>query len=113
MLTTSGFTVLGQNYAASFAPPVLTSIVNAANDTSPVAPGGLITVWGTGMSPTSVVASQVPLPTALGQSCLSVNGTPVPLLFVSSTQINAQLPNNVMGASKVSAFTRRAASAIA
>ncbi|MGB7762900.1 MAG: hypothetical protein WBL61_23905 [Bryobacteraceae bacterium] len=105
VLTTSGFTVLGQKYGAAFTPPILTSIVNAANDKSPVAPGGLITVWGTGMSPTSVVASQVPLPTALGQSCLSVNGTPVPLLFVSSTQINAQLPNNVIGASKVAIHT--------
>ncbi len=105
VLSTSGFTVLSQNYAASFAPPVISSVVNAANGTSPVAPGGLITVWGTGMSPVSVATSQIPLPTALGQSCLSVNGTPVPLLFVSSTQINAQLPNNVIGPSTISVHT--------
>ncbi|HEY1219160.1 MAG: hypothetical protein ABSE42_08860 [Bryobacteraceae bacterium] len=105
VLTTSGFTVLGQQYGAAFTPPTLNAIVNAANDQTPVAPGGLITVWGAGMSPTSVVASQVPLPTALGQSCLSVNGTPVPLLFVSTAQINAQLPNNVMGPSKVAIHT--------
>jgi len=105
VLTTSGFTVLSQNYAASFVPPVITSLVNAANGTAPVAPGGLITAWGTNMSPVSLVASQVPLPTALGQSCLSVNGTPVPLLFVSPTQVNAQLPNNVLGPSTVSIHT--------
>jgi uncharacterized protein (TIGR03437 family) len=105
VLSTSGFTILGQNYAASFVPPVINSLVNAANDTSPVAPGGLVTAWGTGMSPVSLVASQVPLPTALGQSCLSVNGTPVPLLFVSPTQINAQLPNNVAGPSTISIHT--------
>ncbi len=105
VLSTSGFTILSQNYAASFVPPVITSIVNAANGTAPVAPGGLITVWGTNMSPVSLVASQVPLPTALGQSCLSVNGTPVPLLFVSSTQVNAQLPDNVLGPSTVSIHT--------
>ena len=86
VLSTSGFTVLSQNYAASFVPPVINSIVSAANGTAPVAPGGLVTVWGTGMSPVSLVASQVPLPTALGQSCLSVNGTPVPLLFVSPSR---------------------------
>jgi uncharacterized protein (TIGR03437 family) len=57
------------------------------------------------MSPVSLVASQVPLPTALGQSCLSVNGTPVPLLFVSATQVNAQLPNNVLGPSTISIHT--------
>ncbi len=105
VLSTSGFTVLSQNYAASFVPPVINSIVSAANGTAPVAPGGLVTVWGTGMSPVSLVASQVPLPTALGQSCLSVNGTPVPLLFVSPQQINAQLPNNVLGPSTVSIHT--------
>jgi len=105
VLSTSGFTVLSQNYAASFVPPVITSLVNAANDTAPVAPGGLITVWGNNMSPVSLVASQVPLPTALGQSCLSVNGTPVPLLFVGPTQVNAQLPNNVLGPSTVSIHT--------
>jgi len=105
VLSTSGFTVLGQNYAAAFAPPVINSLVNAANDTAPVAPGGLVTVWGTGMSPVSMVASQVPLPTALGQSCLSVNGTPVPLLFVSPQQINAQLPNDVLGPSTINIHT--------
>ncbi len=105
VLSTSGFTVLSQNYAASFAPPVIKTVVNAANNTAPVAPDGLITVWGTGMSPVSVATSQIPLPTALGQSCLSVNGTPVPLLFVSSTQINAQLPNNVAGNSTISVHT--------
>ena len=105
VLSTSGFTVLGQNYAASFVPPVITSVVNGGNFTAPVAPGGLITVWGTNMSPVSAVASQVPLPTALGQSCLSVNGTPVPLLFVSPTQVNAQLPNNVLGPSTIDIHT--------
>jgi len=104
-MTTSGVTILSQNYAAAFVPPIINTLVNAANDTAPVAPGGLVTAWGTNMSPVSAVASQVPLPTALGQSCLSVNGTPVPLLFVSPTQVNAQLPNNVGGPSTVSIHT--------
>src|SRR3974390_1558898 len=49
------------------------------------------------MAPVNMAASQIPLPTALADSCLSVNGSPVPLLFVSSQQINAQLPANVAG----------------
>src|SRR5208283_100630 len=53
-LTTSGFTVLGQNYAAAYQPPVLKSITNAADATAKVAPGGLISIWGTNMSPVSV-----------------------------------------------------------
>ena len=105
VLSTSGFTILSQNYAASVTPPVITKLVNAADGTAPVAPGGLISVYGTSMSAESVATSQIPLPTALGQSCLSVNGTPVPLLFVSGTQINAQLPNNVGGPSTVNIHT--------
>jgi uncharacterized protein (TIGR03437 family) len=97
VLTTSGFSVLAANYGASVAPPTISSVVNAADGTQPVAPGGLISAYGQQMSPVNMATSQIPLPTALGDSCLSVNGTPVPLLYVSSQQINAQLPFNVTG----------------
>jgi uncharacterized protein (TIGR03437 family) len=72
-------------------------LVNAADQTSPVAPGGLIMVYGSNLSPVNLATNEVPLPTALADSCLSVNGVPVPMLFVSSSQINAQLPFNVDG----------------
>jgi uncharacterized protein (TIGR03437 family) len=52
-----------------------------------------------------MATSQIPLPTALADSCLSVNGSPVPLLFVSSQQINAQLPYNVAGSSTLTIYT--------
>ena len=96
-LTVSGFTVLPWNYDAAVAPPKITSVVNAANGTAPVAPGGLISVYGQQMSPVNMATSEVPLPTALGESCLTVNGVAVPVLFVSSQQINGQLPFNVDG----------------
>jgi len=105
VLTTSGFTVLSTNYAAATAPPQITSVVNAADGKSPVAPGGLITVWGQQMSPVNMATSQIPLPTALGESCMVVNGALVPLLFVSPTQVNAQLPFNVLGYSAMSIHT--------
>jgi uncharacterized protein (TIGR03437 family) len=54
-------------------------------------------VYGSQLSATSIATSQIPLPTALGESCLVVNGTPIPLLFVSSAQVNAQLPLNAAG----------------
>jgi uncharacterized protein (TIGR03437 family) len=105
VLTTSGFTVLAANYDASVAPPQISSIVNAADGKKAVAPGGLVSVYGTNMSPVNMATSQIPLPTALGDSCLSVNGTPVPLLFVSSQQINAQLPFNLGGNATMSVHT--------
>ena len=96
-LTVSGFTVLPWNYAAAVAPPKIAAVVNAADGTLPVAPGGLISVYGQQMSPVNLATSEIPLPTALGESCLTVNGVSVPLLFVSSQQINGQLPFNVDG----------------
>lgn len=91
-LTVSGFTVLPWNYAASVAPPQITGVSNAANFTSAIAPGGLISVFGNQLSPVNMASSEIPIPTALANSCLSVNGLPVPVLFVSPTQINAQMP---------------------
>jgi uncharacterized protein (TIGR03437 family) len=96
-LTTSGFTVFPWNYDAASAPPRIDRIVNAADFSQPVAPGGLISVMGSDLSPVSQSSRQVPLPTALGESCLTVNGVPVPVLFVSPRQINAQLPFSVDG----------------
>jgi uncharacterized protein (TIGR03437 family) len=104
-LSTSGFIALSANYGASVATPIISSVVNAANNSTSLAPGALISVYGTSMSPVNVATSQIPLPTALGQSCLSVNGTPVPLLFVSSSQVNAQLPYNVGGNAALSIHT--------
>lgn len=96
-LTVSGFTVLPWTYDAAVAPPKIASVVNAADGTRPVAPGGLISVYGQQMSPVNMATREIPLPTALGESCLTVNGVPVPVLFVSSQQINGQLPFNVDG----------------
>ena len=96
-LTVSGFTVLPWNYDAAVAPPKITSVVNAADGKLPVAPGGLISVYGQQMAPVNIATNEIPLPTALGESCLTVNGVAVPVLFVSSQQINGQLPFNVDG----------------
>jgi uncharacterized protein (TIGR03437 family) len=96
-LTTSGFTVLSGNYAAATAPPAISSVQNAADGSTNVAPGGLISVYGAQLSATNIATSQIPLPTALGESCLVVNGAPIPLLFVSTGQVNAQLPLDMGG----------------
>lgn len=96
-LTTSGFTMLPWNYDAAVAPPQLNKVVNAADFTLPVAPGGLITLFGTQLSTMNQGANALPLPTILGDSCLTVNGTPIPMMYVSSSQINAQLPFSATG----------------
>jgi uncharacterized protein (TIGR03437 family) len=96
-LTTSGFTVLPWSYDASVSMPEIESVVNAADGTEAVAPGGLIVVKGYNLTPTNAASQEMLLQTALGESCLAVNGLNVPMLMVSSTQINAQLPFQAEG----------------
>ena len=96
-LTTSGFTMLPWTYAASVAPPQISQVASAADGRSPVAPGGLIEVQGTQLSPVNLATREIPLPTALANSCLTVNGQPIPIVFVSPTEINAQLPFQAVG----------------
>jgi uncharacterized protein (TIGR03437 family) len=91
-LTTSGVTLQPINFDAPVAKPVLTSVVSTADLMSPVASGGLLTVFGSGLSSATVAASQFPLPGMLGNSCLTFNDQSIPLLLVSAGQINAQAP---------------------
>ncbi|MBL8241641.1 MAG: hypothetical protein JNM66_29720 [Bryobacterales bacterium] len=96
-LTTSGITVLPWAYDSAVAVPRIDRIVNAADFSQSTAPGSLISLIGTNLSPVNQASSTTPLPTALGESCLTVNGVPVPMLFASSEQINAQMPYQVDG----------------
>ena len=100
-LSQSGFIILPAAYDAPVPIPQIARIVNAADQTKPVAPGGLINVTGSNLSLTNLATSEIPMPTALGDSCLTVNGVAIPLLLVSSSQINAQLPFNVEGAAQM------------
>lgn len=96
-LTTSGFTVLPWDYDSAVAAPRVTKVLNAADNSTGLSPGGLISLYGSDLSPVNLASRELPLPTALGESCLTVNGIPTPVLFVSPNQINAQMPFNVEG----------------
>jgi uncharacterized protein (TIGR03437 family) len=96
-LTTSGFTLLPWNYSVAVTPPSLKSVVNAADFTEGIAPGGLIALLGSGLGSSTKSASSAPWPTILADTCLMVNGSPIPMTLVSSKQITAQLPFNVFG----------------
>jgi uncharacterized protein (TIGR03437 family) len=96
-LSTSGFTVLPWGYDDRVAPPVIDRVTNAADLGPSLAPGGLISVFGRNLSPVNLATREIPVPTALGDSCLTINGLPVPVLFVSPTQVNAQMPFQTVG----------------
>lgn len=96
-LTVSGVTILPWTYDESVAAPKIQKVVNAADQSSSLAPGGLISLYGQQLSPVNLASKEIPLPTALGDSCLTVNGLPLPIIFVSPTQINAQMPYEATG----------------
>ncbi len=82
-----------------------TGVVNAAKFTpsdfpaSAVVAGSLVTILGANLgSSTPVSATSFPLPTQLGGTDVLINGTAAcPLLYVSSQQINCQLPADLSG----------------
>jgi uncharacterized protein (TIGR03437 family) len=78
------------------APRVL-SIVNAASGelSGTVAPGEIISLYGLELGPTTPVTATPAnglFPTSLGGVQVLVFGTPIPLLYVSASQINAEMP---------------------
>ncbi len=91
-LSISGFEVIPGNFDSFVPPPVIQSVKNAADFSVPVAPGSLISIFGNNLASLSTSAGVLPLPTFLADTCLTVDHAPVPLLFLSPGQINAQLP---------------------
>jgi uncharacterized protein (TIGR03437 family) len=70
-------------------------IVNAASlspFTNPVAPGEFVSLFGTGLASSTALAQSLPLSDMLGNVKVTVNGLPMPLQYVSSTQINGLIP---------------------
>ena len=78
----------------------VTAVTSAANlsgggDAASIAPGSLVEIMGMNLSNNvtmSAPADAMDLPTNLGGVQVSFNGVPAPLLYVSPTQINAQVP---------------------
>jgi uncharacterized protein (TIGR03437 family) len=96
-LSQSGLTLLAANYDAPLPQPLIVSVNSAADGTSGVASGGLISISGSNFSTSTVASATTPLPTVLANSCVLVNGRPISLLMVSPSLINAQLDTSAAG----------------
>ena len=77
--------------------PCVTTLTNAANfEAGPVAPGELVTLFGTRLGPREGVQPQAtlqsPFPTQVANVEVTFDGTPAPLLWVQDAQINAVAP---------------------
>ena len=78
------------------APPQISSegVVNAASfQGGALAPGGIVSLFGTGLTSAWETASTLPLPHSLaGGTKLSIDGIEVPMFYASPSQINFQVP---------------------
>jgi uncharacterized protein (TIGR03437 family) len=68
--------------------------------TASIAPGEMLTLFGTGMAPpnTSLSAPAGPIPTSLGGVQVLMNNRPAPVFYVSPTQISAIVPYGLSAA---------------
>lgn len=75
----------------------ITGVVNAASFTQSLAPGELISIYGRGLATVERQSLNAPLPTRISETSVMLNGQRLPLLYVSPTQINSQLPFDAQG----------------
>jgi uncharacterized protein (TIGR03437 family) len=72
--------------------PAITGVANGANFKQSFAPGALLTVFGSQLSPATENASSVPLPFSTSGVAVLVDGLAAPLYYVSPSQLNVQIP---------------------
>ncbi len=92
VLAVQAFILPGRGWAQS---PQIAGVSDAANFTSTTAPGGIISIFGSGLATGEVSAPSLPLPTYLNGASVYIDGMAAPLLFVSPGQINAQIPYEI------------------
>ena len=87
------------------ASPAVNAAIAANNDkaATTVAPGGLISIYGTNMVKSTATLNGWQgrvLPTSLNGTTVTIGGKAAPLLYVSANQINAQVPLDVPAGSQ-------------
>jgi uncharacterized protein (TIGR03437 family) len=66
-----------------------------------VAPGQLLTLYGTNLAPSSPAAPSNGFPTSFNGVTVTFNGIPAPILYTSGIQINMQVPYEIAGQTQV------------
>jgi uncharacterized protein (TIGR03437 family) len=85
--------------AAAATTPTVTAqgVVHAASDQGgvPIAPGGLITVYGVNLADGVGQSNGLPLPQQLNGAQVLLGNQPLPILYTSAGQLNVQVPYTV------------------
>jgi uncharacterized protein (TIGR03437 family) len=75
-------------------PPPPFTVVSAASFTAgPAAPDSIVAAFGKNLTSATASAGSIPLPVTLGSTSITVAGTAAPLLYVSPSQINFEIPS--------------------
>ena len=82
-------------------------IVDAAQFQAVVGPGGIGSIFGAELADDMLKAEDLPLPFELGGARVRVDGWEAPLFFVSSRQINFQVPFEVTSPGQVNVVVTR------
>lgn len=79
--------------------PQIARVLPAPTNVFPLslAPGMFVSIYGTALAAQTAQATGLPFPTQLSDAQVSVNGTPIPLSYVSAPQINAVIPDDASG----------------
>jgi uncharacterized protein (TIGR03437 family) len=72
--------------------PAISAVAHSASFLQSFAPGMILSVFGSQLAPTTVSAASVPLPNQLAGVSATINGIAAPLFYVSSSQLNIQIP---------------------
>ena len=78
--------------SGSAATPAISGVTNGASFKQSFAPGSILSVFGSELSPGIQSASSVPLPLSTQGVAVLVNGVAAPLYYVSPGQLNVQIP---------------------
>ncbi len=86
--------------------PAVLAVVNAASYApGGIAPGEIVTLFGTGLGPAAIVTAQSSTPgfldTALANTRVLFNDVPAPLIYTSEKQVSAIVPYAITGFSEV------------
>ncbi len=104
--SSAGIVEFPVGYAGGSANPRVSAITNSADYTRGTASGGLLSIFGERLSEQTAGAVDTPLPTKLEDVCVTANGAPLPLLYVSPGQINAQMLFGSSGPASVQVHTK-------
>lgn len=73
-------------------PQGITNSASSAPFTAGISNGEFITLYGSNLAQSTVVAKALPFPATLGNVEVSINGVPAPIYYVSATQISVIVP---------------------